>query len=309
MREDQKMPNRHLLKVLSFIAALAMWFYVLGSASVEVERQVKLSFVPPVGLSVNTEVPRALKLKLRGNRLLVGGVFTQGETVVVDLQRRAEGGAQEVELSPSLLKLPFGVEVLEMVPERVSIGLEREIKKRVSVRGRFGGELPQGLALVEREIVPEKVMIKGPRSVLKRIGQLFTRPIDLSTLGGEGEGEVRVSLENEDFRVVVEEEEALALKYKIRPNQANFTLNNVNIHFLTLRNRFYSRVKRVSLDILLPEDMLTDLDEEELRQSARAIAEIPNNAQGRVRVELRAELPDGVHLLQIRPAAINISVR
>ena len=127
------------------------------------------------------------------------------------------------------------------------MGLEREIKKRVLVRGKFTGELPDGLALVEREVVPEKLMIKGPRSILRGIGQLFTRPINLSTLGGEGEGEVKVSLESQDFRVAIEEAGELALKYKIRPNQANFTLNNVNIHFLTLRNRFYSRVKRVSL--------------------------------------------------------------
>ena len=77
MRDAQRIPNRHLLKVLSFVAALALWFYVLGSASVEVERRVPLSFLPPAGLSVSTEIPRVLKLKLRGNRLLVGGCVSR----------------------------------------------------------------------------------------------------------------------------------------------------------------------------------------------------------------------------------------
>ncbi len=303
-----QMAGRHLLKIFSLVSAATLWFYVLNSEPLEIERKVGLVLLPPRGLAVNTEVPKTISVKLKGSRAFVKDLFFEGERIFVDLKNFPyQQKAFAVTFDKSMIPVPFGVEVLEVNPTQVMLSLDREIKKWVPVRSKLVGELPKDLKLVKREIEPQEFMIKGPRSVLKKIGQLQTAPVDLSIL--EGEGVLKIPLEIIDPRVVVEKLNDVHFKYTIRPNKANFTLNDVKIHFLTSRNRFRSRVKTVSLDVLMPEEVIRGLDQKLLRDKLKVIAEIPERSTGKVRVKLRVKLPDGVHLLQMHPKYINVSVR
>ncbi len=304
--------NRHLLKLAALAAAITLWFYILGSATLEAERQVELAFVPPPGMAINGPTPSSATIRLRGNRVAVAHLFPPGEKISIDLNAAAEEGGQlEVELGQANIPLPAGVEMLHVSPDKVSLSLEREIKKWVPVKLKVEGELPEGLKLLEGQIVPAEVMIRGPLSVLRGIGQLSTAVIDLSTLSAqEGEGVLKTALEKVDARVALEGVREVQFKYKIRPDKANVSLPNVDILFLTLRNRFYSRAKRATLEVLVSEETLQILGGPEgLRGQSRVIAEIPPTAVGHVQVELRAEIPEGVHLLHIHPARISVSVR
>ena len=64
-----------------------------------------------------------------------------------------------------------------------------------------------------------------------------------------------------------------------------------------------SKIKNVSLDVLMPKEKSIKTSE------VSVVADIPENTRGRVKVKLRATLPDEVHLLQINPEYINVSVK
>ena len=306
------MNSLHLLKFFSLLLAITLWFYVLNSEPLEIERKVGLVLIPPPGLAINTEVPKKINVKVRGSRNFVKNLFFAGEKIFVDLKNypyRQETFA--ITFDPSMIPAPFGVEVLEVKPPQIILSLEREIKKKVPVRPKVVGELSKDLRLIRTEIEPNSFMIKGPYSVLKKIGQLETAPIDLSLLEG-GEDTLKIPLIHRDPRVVIEDlKEDLLFKYIIRPNKANFTLRNVKIRFLTPHRRFYSPQRWASLDVLMSQEMIQKLNEEQLRSKLKVIAEIPESTRkGKTRIKLEVgELPEGVHLLQIHPKYINVTLR
>src|SRR5690606_13626934 len=95
------------------------------------------------------------------------------------------------------------------------------------------------------------------------------------------------------------------MHYKVKPKKANLTLKNIPVRFLSTSTRINSKVKEVALDVLVPEQsegLLT-------KDKVQVIADVPEGKRGQVQVDLRAVLPEGVHLLQIHPASINITVR
>jgi YbbR domain-containing protein len=295
--------SRHMLKVISLVCAVTMWFYVLNSEPLEVEKRVPLAMITPSGLAINVEIPTTVKVKLKGSRAFVQDLDLSQEKLIVDL--RDYPYTQEtfaVTFEKNMVRLPFGVEVQDIEPKQVVLSLEREIKKLVPIRLRTVGEVGKDLKLIDKSFQPKEFMIRGPYGVLKKTVLLNTLPVDLSTL--EGKGELRLPLENVDRRSVIEEKRDVAFSYTIKPNKANLTLKNVNISFLTKHTRFQSSDQRVALDVLVSSDRKDAMRSSEVK----VIAEIPDNAKGKVRIKLRAELPDGVNLLQIHPEFINVSL-
>lgn len=296
--------SRHILKFISLVSAVTLWFYVLNSEPLELEVRIPLAFITPADLALNVEVPKTVKAKIKGSRAFVQDLDFEKEKVIVDL--RDFPFNQEtfaVTFERSMVRLPFGVEVLEINPKQVVLSLEREIKKKVPVRVRTVGDVGKDLKLVSKEFRPKEFMIRGPYSILKKTTILNTIPIDLSVL--EGTGDLQLPLEKLDGRILIEEKRNVEFSYVIKPNKANLTLKNIAVRFLTKHSKFTSSNDKVSMDVLVSEERKDALRSSEVS----VIAEIPDNASGNVKVKLRAELPDGVNLLQIHPEFINVSLQ
>ena len=296
--------SRVILKLISIVMAVTLWFYVLNSEPMIVEKRVPFVFINPTDLAINVDVPKTVKVKVKGSRAFVQDLDFSQDKLVVDLRQYPYN--QEtfaVTFDQSMLRLPFGVEALDIQPQQIVLSMEREIRKLVPVRLRTVGELGKDLKLVEKKYMPKEFMIRGPYGVLKKTTILNTAPVDLSTLvGSEG---IRLPLEGVDPRILVEERRDVEFRYTIKPNKANLTLQNIPIRFLTQSLKFSSDFQVASVDILVPEDQKETLRSGDIK----IIAEIPDNAKGNERIILRAEVPEGVNLLQIHPEFINVSLQ
>lgn len=295
--------RRHLYKALSLFFSISLWFYVLNSEPLEVEKVVGLTYLSPPDLAVANLPPREVRVKLKGSRAFMNNLFKQDEKIVVDLNNYPvrEPSGFNVNLGVGDVPVPFGVDVLEINPHQFKIVLDREIRKKVPLRAQLTGDLPSELKLMDSSMSPENVMIKGPVEIMRKVTSLKTTAIDRTDL--QGEGEVRVGISDLDPRLEVDDSGPYAWNYKIRPNKANLTLKNIDIRFLTTSTSFRAATKAVSLDVLAPEGI-------ELKQSdVQVVAEIPDGSQGKLTVKLRAILPDGVYLRQINPETISVIVR
>ena len=308
MRIKKRVSRRSLFKISSFLLAVTFWFYVLNSETLEVERKVNLVLLPPKGLAVSSKTPEKIRVKFKGSRILIKELFAnKNKNMFVELDNfDYKREVFPLSFRPSMIPVPFGMEVLEFTPSQVMISLDREIKKMVPVRSKLLGKLPKNLKLIKKEIEPEQFMIKGPRSVLKKIGQLETSAIDLSLL--EGEGVSRVALEI-DPRVTVEDYRDVSFSYAVRPSEANMSFKNVRISFLTPHNRFYSKIKWASLDVLINQNIADTSDRKTLKEKLKVVAQIPSGIKGKIKVKLAAELPEGMHLLRLEPEYVNILIR
>lgn len=304
MKEDYS-KNRILMFFVSLFTASAFWFYVLNSEPLVVEKQVPVVFINPAGLAPLSVLPKTLSVKLKGSRSFVKSLKFDSDKIFVDLKKfNYKKETFVVDFNSSMVPVPFGISVMDISPAQTMVSLEKEIKKKVPVRPEYVGEINPNLKLVKKEIKPSEFMISGPISVMRKIGVLRTLPYDLTTVDGD-EGTVKLTMAPTNPLIKIEDRKDVYLNYVFKPNKANMTLKNIPISFLTSRPSFSSRVKKVALDVLVS-------DEEKIKNlknsSIKVIAELPGR-RGSASVKLKAELPEGVHLLQIHPESINVQIK
>lgn len=165
------------------------------------------------------------------------------------------------------------------------------------------GEISKDLKLINQNLEPKWIKVKGPEKLMKGLKQISTSPIDLSLL--KKTGNLKVLPSDMDQRMKVITEEPLHFHFEISPRKANITLKNVKIRFLTSARRYSAKHRFVSMDVLVSEGASSSLHASEVE----VIADIPDGATGVTEIPLRATLPEGVFLMKIHPTSIKVSVK
>lgn len=300
---NRKRIEKGALKIVSVFISVFLWFYVLNSEPQEITKQMKIEFISPDGLAVSAMNFSTINVELRGARAFINEILPREEKVVVNLNKYPykKGKDFTIHIGPNDIPIPFGVDVLSVTPNALSVRLDREIKKYVPIKVNLVGGLPSELKMVKQDINPNRVMLQGPVELMRSIGTAKTVPIDISEL--EGEGEVKTTLADIDERISYDREQPISFTYDIKAKKANLTLKNIPIRFLSSSKILKASSRKVSLDVLAPEGM-------SIRSSqVQVVADIPDESKGNVEIKLKANLPDGVHLLQINPQSINVTVR
>jgi len=83
-------------------------------------------------------------------------------------------------LNPSDLRLPTGVELLEIKPPRFEFRIEELIKKQVKISISKVGQLKPGFRLDEAVASIDYVLVSGPKGELTTLDSIETEDIDLS---------------------------------------------------------------------------------------------------------------------------------
>lgn len=290
------------LRLASIITGTTLWFYVLNSEPVRVEREFPLRLLLPEGQVVANEWPQNVKIQLKGARVFLENVQPNGLEVVAEVASAPR--RQNLRLTPSMVPLPFGVEVVSIIPDTIPVSLVKESAKTLKVRAVVTGDTSPDVAFDVEKIEPATIKLTGPWNILKDMRDIPTVTVNLSELDA-AKGSVKVAIRELDQRLRLDGISEVEMFYKVKPKKANLTLKNIPIRFLSSSRRISSKVKEVALDVLVPEQsegLLT-------KDKVQIIADVPEGKRGQVQVDLRAVLPDGVHLLQIHPASINISVK
>lgn len=294
--------EKHLLGILSFLAASFLWIYVVNSEPIQIPKTYKIKIISPNGIAPDQLSTTTVDLKLKGARAFLKALGNDEPTLTLDLSRKniqAEQSYTHIFHEHDFI-LPFGVSISQIMQENLIIVFDKVIKKKVPIKVSYINELAQDLQLLEAKLLPNTVMIEGPRGTMKNISFLKTSTIDLSTLSGSGT--FNVSLVSPSDNIAVLQNKDIIFDYNVRPNKANFTLKKIEIKFITSSQRFKASKSQVSLDVLTSEDKsLTASD-------VKVFAEIPDGKKGKFDVRLRAELPEGVHLLNINPPSIDVNV-
>ena len=210
--------QRHTLKLIAIFFAVSLWFYVLNSEPVEIEKKIQISFLMPKGYTFSSLTENHLTLKLKGSKAFIGNVFTNKEKLVVDLNPYFQkfGKNFKIQYHPSQITVPFGVDILEMQPKESAIELDRVSEVLVPVRLSYIGNLPYDKKFKEVSVTPKNIMVRGPIEILKKISGVETDPINLSTLVKE-EGTLNLSIEDLDSRLSIDENNIVKVIYKIQP--------------------------------------------------------------------------------------------
>lgn len=174
-------PFRHLgLKVLSVVLALLLWMIVSGEEMVERGLRVPLELQQvPVGLELTGEVPATVDVRVRGATGTLSRVSTGDVVAVLDL-RSARSGRRLFPLTPDQVRVPFGVEVVQVQPSALAMAFEPSASRHVPVMPAVDGRPAPGYVVGALSADPRTVEVIGPESAVRRVTEALTEPVSVS---------------------------------------------------------------------------------------------------------------------------------
>ena len=76
---------------------------------------------------------------------------------------------------------------VHIIPDKATVDaviVRKMVSAELPVRIVINGELPEGLHIAQMQVLPEKVRVTAPPSVLKNLKEMNTKPIDITVLTG-----------------------------------------------------------------------------------------------------------------------------
>lgn len=154
-------------KLLALLLALMLWYYVAGQRDPIIKRDFTLT-VEPRGLSSECVLASPLpevRVTARGMRSIMQDIKEDDICVYVEFPDQEVG----VKVLPVQVEFPFGVQVVNISPQRVKIDLDVMAEKQVPVRVLVRGEAATGFTYRSPTANPEQVTVKGPSRLLHEI--------------------------------------------------------------------------------------------------------------------------------------------
>src|SRR5258706_6953610 len=127
-------PFRHLgLKLLSLGLAVLLWMIVAGDETVERGLRVPVELTQvPAGLELLGDVPATVDVRVRGASGTLSRVGAGDVVAVLDLHT-AQSGRRLFPLTPDQVRVPFGVEIVQVLPSAVTMAFEPSASREVSI--------------------------------------------------------------------------------------------------------------------------------------------------------------------------------
>ncbi len=169
-----------VLKLLSLVLALILWFFVMGEQKLERSYAVSLELknMPP-GMMVANEIPSHIEVRIAGPRTLLMNMQTQNIGISVDL-KDLQPGLTTLKRLEERLDLPGPLKVTRVSPSYVDIKLERIRARLVPVEVTVTGEPAAGYRVGKIRVKPEKVMVEGAEGEVGGVETVPTEAVDVT---------------------------------------------------------------------------------------------------------------------------------
>lgn len=172
------------LKIMSFVIAILMWYGVAHDPVSELSLQVPVEFSrPPKDLDYTSDVIPEAQIRLRGPARVLRELPQESVHALIDLQG-AVIGERTYDLDTSHIRVPHGVEVMQVTPNRVRLTFDSRATRQVPISPRVVGTLPPGYRIESVVASPSMVTITGPARHVNAIERAVTDAVDVTGVAG-----------------------------------------------------------------------------------------------------------------------------
>lgn len=184
-------------RLIALLLAGVTWYVVYGAISHEHEvSDIPITFSLSPGWAILDRSADSVTIRFRGSREDIRSLETQAIQVIVDVRDRETAGEKVLQIQPQDVKAPGGARPLRIRPDQVELRLDRDVEKNVPVKANLEGELPPGVEMESVAVKPAAALLSGPATLLDRVDEVRTEPLDLEDRFESFEN--RVSLLNPD---------------------------------------------------------------------------------------------------------------
>ena len=218
--------QRHFLKIIAAFFAVSLWFYVLNSEPVQIERTLSVNYILPKGMAIKSFPEKEVALKIKGSKAFLQNIFSNKEKINIDLNPYfvSSGNTFKVKFFANDIAVPFGVDIIDINPKEAVIELDKYSEMEIPIKIHFIGDSPKDRRLKDVKIVPKNYIVSGPIEVLKNLAYLETAPVNLALLNKD-DGSLELNLADIDDRLSFISKNKVKLLYKtILSKQSNKSL-------------------------------------------------------------------------------------
>ncbi len=173
------------LKLISLAVAILLWLAVAREPVAEVAVNVPIEFQNvPDNLEISSATLPQAQVRVRGPARAVRDASQAGVHAVIDLTGVGPG-EHTFELGPGRIQAPRDLQVMQVIPTRLQLELDRRATRQVPVRPRVVGAFASGIRLARVMVAPETVTIVGPQQRVDAVDAATTDPVDATGVVGQ----------------------------------------------------------------------------------------------------------------------------
>jgi hypothetical protein len=298
-------PFRNIgLKFLSICIATLLWLVVAGDRVVERALRVPIEFqgLPP-GLEIIGDPPDAIDVRLRGSSGTLGRLGPSDTSAIIDL-RNARSGRRLFHITPTQVRVPYGVEVVQVAPATLPMAFENSAVKILEVKPSLEGAPAAGHEVLSFSIDPRTVEVIGPESSLRGLDEAMTEPISIAGATRSVQEIVNVGVADPSVRLRTAQTATVTVQ--IAAGTSRGTVQNVSIEVANLGADLKARlsIPVASITVKGTQDTIDALRADTLR----AMVDAAGLGIGEHVVPVRTRAPAGLTIESVRPETVRLRI-
>jgi YbbR domain-containing protein len=299
-------PFRHLgLKFLAMALAALLWLTVAGEQAVERGMRIPLEFRnKPVDLEIVGDPLTTVDVRLNGSSTRLSRM-EPGEVVAVLDLASARPGARLFHLSTASVRLPYGIEVSQIIPPTISLELEKSAKRIVNIVPAVEGEPAPGFVIGRVIPDPATVEVVGPESRIAQLGGATTEPVSVQGRSEDVRDTVNVGVADSALRLT--EAREISVLVEIVPAPVERQIERVPIRW---RNLARGRTATIKPTLMTATVRGRRSAIENLRgDDVEVFVDLEGLGVGRYNLQIRVEPSHAFGVVTTQPAVVDVTIR
>jgi YbbR domain-containing protein len=294
---------RHIgLKAVSIALAALLWLVVSGEQIVERALRIPLEFTNmPAQLELVGEPPNVVDVRVRGSSGALSRVAAGELVAVLDL-KGARPGQRLFHLVGADVRVPFGVEVVQVAPSNLYMAFEPSASKVVPVVPEVEGDPAPGFEIGTVTAEPSTVEIIGPSSAVAAMTSAITEPI--SAAGASGSITESVTVGVSDPSVRVRDRQPVRVIVNVSPAQLEWAVANIPVKVLNGEGAVTVTPATITAHVRGPRDAMgADAG------AFDASVDVSGLKRGQYRLPVRVGLPPRIGIRRVEPVDVQVRIR
>jgi YbbR domain-containing protein len=303
-------PKNWVLKLLSLLFALFLWYFVVGEDKVDMNVTLPVEIVNlPRNLVISNQFKKQLEVTISGQRSLIRALTEQHIGRSIDLSN-AKPGTIVIQHQPDSISLPRGLSILRIQPPTLTLLLDQLIKKELSIKPILVGKVHKDYMLGSVVPDPLTLEISGPQAILGTETILNTSSIDINGLKESSVKQVSLDLPPEIADLIGEP--IVAVRINILELKKEVKLPNIPVEFDQAGGKkseviYQIKPSVVNITAEIPQRMVQKPDN--LKSLFHAKIKPDTLKAGSLKIKVLVEAPPQVKILSVSPDTVTLEIR
>lgn len=292
------------LKVLSLATALLLWIVVAGEETVERGLRVPLELQQlPTGIELNGDVPSTVDVRVRGGSGTLSRVLAGDVVAVLDL-RTARVGRRVFPLTSDQVRVPFGVDVVQITPSAIAMEFELSATRQLPVAPAVDGRPAPGYIIGTKTADPPTVEVIGPESAVKRASEVVTESVSVAGARDHIRDTVTLGLLDPSLRLT--STRSAVVTVQILPAPIEKTFRSRPIHLRNVSPGLTAQAEPAMVDVSLrgSRDALQRFEADDVT----AYVDLGGLGAGTYQLTVHADAVRDVGVTRVEPTTVEIRI-